>query len=84
MAENLRSPKKKFQKKPRNPIEVIIWDVCLKEYLIAEYHHESKIAFSGRIFKVYHPVWSDTGGARWVHEFYKKLGTFIPDAPVSE
>jgi hypothetical protein len=76
--------KKRYEKKPRNPVEVIVYDILLKVPVIAEYHHETKVAHDGRIFKVYHPVWSDTGGARWVHHFVKKLGTFIPDAPVEE
>jgi hypothetical protein len=81
MADNLR---KKYYKKPRNPIEVIVYDVILREKLIAEYRHESKIAYDGRIFKVYHPVWAETGGARWVHHFIKKLGSFVPDAPLPQ
>lgn len=90
MAETKRLPaKKRYDKKNRNPMEVIVYDILQREFVIAEHRYETKVVKDEikviedvRIYKVYHPAFE--GGFRWVRDIVKKLGTFIPDALVTE
>jgi hypothetical protein len=54
------------------PQEVLVFDVLLKQKLIAEYRGESKQWYSQRLYKVYHPAFE--GGFRLLPFIIRYLG----------
>ena len=100
MSEHKKPRKKTFFKKskpvkddPSFPVEVVIYDCVMHERCIAEYKNESKWWFGTRLYKVYHPNFTQplseaqalTGemGYRWVSKLGKVLGAFDPAEPVA-
>lgn len=70
---------KKFEKytkeDPDSPVEVIIYDCLLHERVIAEHRNESKWWFGTRMYKVYHPAFTETPDfSRWVFKLGRVLG----------
>jgi len=69
------------------PVEVVVYDSVMHERCVVEYRNESKWWFGTRLYKVYHPNFTQTQEAtgecyRWVTKLGKVLGPYDPDMPV--
>ena len=85
-AEKPARPKKDPAQDRRNlpPVEVLVHNITKGFPVVAEYRHEAKWWYGTRLYKVYHPTFTETQtegveGYRWVMSLGKVLGNFDPN-----
>ncbi len=62
-----------------SPVEVLVYDCIRHARVVAEYRNESKWWFGTRMFKVFHPGFTETPDhSRWVIKLGRILGAFNP------